>query len=159
MKLKNRIYISFFVIVLVPLLLTGIAFWGFAVYQVRSLQKQYGIEEITYENLSNNTYMLNKITQKLCTALQKTVETEPDKMEDTEYLNNINQELNEKNAYLVVRKGNMITYNKSGLDSQVIASELPVYGDMPGENDKGVYIGKDVQALVKQVDFMFPDDT
>ena len=159
MKLKNRIYISFFVIVLVPLLLTGIAFWGFAVYQVRSLQKQYGIEEITYENLSNNTYMLNKITQKLCTALQKTVETEPDKMEDTEYLNNINQELNEKNAYLVVRKGNMITYNKSGLDSQVIASELPVYGDMPGENDQGVYIGKDVQALVKQVDFMFPDDT
>ena len=159
MKLKNRIYISFFVIVLVPLLLTGIAFWGFAVYQVRSLQKQYGIEEITYENLSNNTYMLNKITQKLCASLQKTVETEPDKMEDFGYLDNINRELNEKNAYLVVRKGGVITYNKSGLDSRVIASELPMYGDMPGENDKGVYIGKDIQALVKQVDFRFPDDT
>ena len=159
MKLKNRIYISFFVIVLVPLLLTGIAFWGFAVYQVRSLQKQYGIEEITYENLSNNTYMLNKITQKLCTSLQNTVETEPDKMEDFGYLDNINRELNEKNAYLVVRKGDVITYNKSGLDSRVIASELPMYGDMPGENDKGVYIGKDIQALVKQVDFEFPDDT
>ena len=159
MKLKNRIYISFFVIVLVPLLLTGIAFWGFAVYQVRSLQKQYGIEEITYENLSNNTYMLNKITQKLCASLQKTVETEPDKMEDFGYLDNINRELNEKNAYLVVRKGDVITYNKSGLDSRVIASELPMYGDMPGENDKGVYIGKDIQALVKQVDFRFPDDT
>ena len=159
MKLKNRIYISFFVIVLVPLLLTGIAFWGFAVYQVRSLQKQYGIEEITYENLSNNTYMLNKITQKLCTSLQNTVETEPDKMEDFGYLDNINRELNEKNAYLVVRKGDVITYNKSGLDSRVIASELPMYGDMPGENDKGVYIGKDIQALVKQVDFRFPDDT
>lgn len=159
MKLKNRIYISFFVIVLVPLLLTGIAFWGFAVYQVRSLQKQYGIEEITYQNLSNNTYMLNKITQKLCTSLQNTVETEPDKMEDFGYLDNINRELNEKNAYLVVRKGDVITYNKSGLDSRVIASELPMYGDMPGENDKGVYIGKDIQALVKQVDFEFPDDT
>ena len=159
MKLKNRIYISFFVIVLVPLLLTGIAFWGFAVYQVRSLQKQYGIEEITYENLSNNTYMLNEITQKLCASLQKTVETEPDKMEDFGYLDNINRELNEKNAYLVVRKGDVITYNKSGLDSRVIASELPMYGDMPGENDKGVYIGKDIQALVKQVDFRFPDDT
>ena len=159
MKLKNRIYISFFVIVLVPLLLTGIAFWGFAVYQVRSLQKQYGIEEITYQNLSNNTYMLNKITQKLCASLQKTVETEPDKMEDFGYLDNINRELNEKNAYLVVRKGDVITYNKSGLDSRVIASELPMYGDMPGENDKGVYIGKDIQALVKQVDFEFPDDT
>ena len=159
MKLKNRIYISFFVIVLVPLLLTGIAFWGFAVYQVRSLQKQYGIEEITYENLSNNTYMLNKITQKLCASLQKTVETEPDKMEDFGYLDNINRELNEKNAYLVVRKGDVITYNKSGLDSRVIASELPMYGDMPGENDKGVYTGKDIQALVKQVDFRFPDDT
>ena len=80
-------------------------------------------------------------------------------MEDFGYLDNINRELNEKNAYLVVRKGDVITYNKSGLDSRVIASELPMYGDMPGENDKGVYIGKDIQALVKQVDFRFPDDT
>ena len=107
---------------------------------VQTLKKQYGIEEITYENFSNNTYMLNKITQKLCTSLQKTVETEPDKMEDVAYLDNINKELNEKNAYLVVRKGNQITYNKSGLDSHIIASELPVYGDMPGENDEPYYI-------------------
>ena len=55
MKLKNRMVISFFVIILVPLILTGVAVAGFTMYQVWSLEKKYGIEGVTYENLSNNT--------------------------------------------------------------------------------------------------------
>ena len=33
MKLKTRIIISFFIIVLEPLLFTGLAFWAFSEYQ------------------------------------------------------------------------------------------------------------------------------
>lgn len=51
MKLKNRMVISFFVIILVPLILTGVAVTGFTMYQVWSLEKKYGIEGVTYENL------------------------------------------------------------------------------------------------------------
>ena len=64
MKLKNRMVISFFVIILVPLILTGVAVAGFTMYQVWSLEKKYGIEGVTYENLSNNTMLLSKMTQK-----------------------------------------------------------------------------------------------
>lgn len=39
MKLKNRMVISFFVIILVPLILTGVAVAGFTMYQVWSLEK------------------------------------------------------------------------------------------------------------------------
>ena len=49
MKLKNRMVISFFVIILVPLILTGVAVTGFTMYQVWSLEKKYGIEGVTYE--------------------------------------------------------------------------------------------------------------
>ncbi len=157
MKLKNRIYISFFVIILVPMFLISLALMAFTSYQVYSIKKQYGIEEITYESLSNSTYMLSKITQKVCDNLQKTVNLEPEKMENTGYLNSINEELLAKNAYLLVRKGEECFYNGSGKDVQIVFSELPVYGDATEGSDRGVYIGEDVQALVKQVDFQFTD--
>lgn len=159
MKLRNRIYISFFVIILVPLILTSLALMAFTSYQVHSMKKQYGIEEITYESLSNNTYMLSKITQKLCDNLQKTVKSQPEKMEDNAYLDSVNTELTAKNAYLLVRKGENLAYNGSDVDASLIFSELPVYGDASAGSDRGVYIGEDVQALVKQVDFLFPDRT
>ena len=158
MKLKNRIIISFFVIILVPLILTVIAFMGFTSYQMRSIEKQYGIEGITYESLSNNTFMLSKMTQKLFDNLQKTAKSDADKLEDVKYLDKVNEDLKAKNAYLLIRKEYSMIYNGSDeTDSQILLEELPDYGDAMAGNDRGVYIGADIQALVKQVDFEFPD--
>ena len=81
MKLKNRMVISFFVIILVPLILTGVAVTGFTMYQVWSLEKKYGIEGVTYENLSNNTMLLSKMTQKTFSTLEKTASSDPEKLE------------------------------------------------------------------------------
>ena len=82
MKLKNRMVISFFVIILVPLILTGVAVAGFTMYQVWSLEKKYGIEGVTYENLSNNTMLLSKMTQKTFSTLEKTASSDSEKLED-----------------------------------------------------------------------------
>lgn len=157
MKLKNRIIISFFVIILVPLVLTGIALMGFTSYQVRSIEKQYGIEGITYESLSNNTYLLSKMTQKIFDNLQRTALNSPENLEDEKYLDKINKELVAKNAYLLVRKDRSMIYSGSEVDVQTILTELPDYGDAMAGSDRGIYIGADIQALVKQVDFKFPD--
>ena len=53
MKLKTRIIISFFIIVLEPLIFTGLEFWAFSQYQFKAIEKQYGIENPTYQSLSN----------------------------------------------------------------------------------------------------------
>ena len=102
MKLKNRMVISFFVIILVPLILTGVAVAGFTMYQVWSLEKKYGIEGVTYENLSNNTMLLSKMTQKTFSTLEKTASSDSEKLEDTSYLDSLNQNLTGKNAYLLM---------------------------------------------------------
>ena len=62
MKLKTRIIISFFVIILFPLALTGIALMGFTSYQMRAIEEQYGIDGVTYQSLSNNTLILDRIS-------------------------------------------------------------------------------------------------
>lgn len=157
MKLRNRIIISFFVIILMPLILTGIAFMAFTTYQVNSIEEQYEIEGVTYENFSNNTVILSKMTQKIFDQMRNTALSTPEQMENMTYLDAINKELKTKNAYLLVRKGEKLIYTGSKVDDQVILSELPAHGDAVAGNDRGIYIGADIQALVKQVDFSFDD--
>lgn len=135
MKLKNRMVISFFVIILVPLILTGVAVAGFTMYQVWSLEKKYGIEGVTYENLSNNTMLLSKMTQKTFSTLEKTASSDPEKLEETSYLNSLNQDLTGKNAYLLIRKGNDMFYCGSPTQDELLFSELPEYGDPSADND------------------------
>lgn len=44
MKLKTRIIISFFIIVLEPLLFTGLAFWAFSQYQFKVIENSMALK-------------------------------------------------------------------------------------------------------------------
>lgn len=89
MKLKTRIIISFFSIIFIPVILTSVMFYTGMKMKLESIGKQYGIEEPTYENLINNTLMLNKMTEADMEELRATVKENPKKMEQQEYLNTL----------------------------------------------------------------------
>lgn len=44
MKLKTRIFLSFLIIVLVPLLLSGAVLFGFGLYQAKTIEQRYGVQ-------------------------------------------------------------------------------------------------------------------
>ena len=156
MKLKTRITITFLAIILIPLALMAISFYGFTQYQVRSLQKQYGIET-TYESLSNSTMMLTKITQDTFSMVQEKAEKDPGVFEQSNFLETLNGRLQDMYSYLLVRKNQDIYYCGSEKDQSTLFPLLPGYGDAGSGSDTGVYIGGDEQMLVKQVDFRFTD--
>ena len=72
MKLKTRIIISFFTIILVPLVFTSIAFVGFMRIQLASIRQEYNIQDATYESLSNNISLLNKMTRAVYNEIEQT---------------------------------------------------------------------------------------
>lgn len=156
MKLKTRIIITFFVIVLVPLTLTGISFYGFAQYQIKTIQEEYGID-VSYENLSNSTMMLSKITQDTFAMVQEKAQKDPGVFEQSNYLNTLNSRLGNMYSFLLVRKDDAVYYCGTDDDTEELFELLPEYGDARAGSDSGVYIGGDVQALVKQADFLFAD--
>ncbi len=156
MKLKTRIIITFFVIVLVPLTLTGISFYGFAQYQIKTIQEEYGID-VSYENLSNSTMMLSKITQDTFAMVQEKAQKDPGIFEQSNYLNTLNSRLGNMYSFLLVRKDDAVYYCGTDDDTEELFELLPEYGDARAGSDSGVYIGGDVQALVKQADFLFAD--
>ena len=156
MKLKTRIIITFLIIVLVPMTLTGISFYGFARYQINALREEYGIE-VTYENLSNSTMMLSKITQDTFAMMQEEARRDPGVFEQSNYLNTLNSRLDNMYSFLLVRKDGNIYYCGSDEDESSLFTLLPAYGDARAGSDTGVYIGGEEQALVKQADFLFLD--
>ena len=158
MKLRTRIIVSFFAIILVPLLLSAVSLVAFAQHQLNILEEQYGIEDATYTML-NSSALLGQMTKETFENIQTMARTSPEQLEDTEQLEQLNDRLARQNSYLLVRKGDEIYYCGSQEDGEMIFSELPRYGDFLAGSDKGLYIGGEDQALVKQVDFRFADDS
>lgn len=158
MKLKTRIVISFFVIILVPVLLTGVTFCSMMHMELQTIGKEYGIENPTYENLINNTLMLNKMTESDFDEVRQKAEEDSKKLEDTEYLNTLNKRLLTEHSFLVVRKDDEIYYKGSSKinDNSVLAT-LPAYGDTSAASDSTIYLRSKEQAIVRQADFLFSD--
>ena len=154
MKLKTRIIISFFIIVLEPLLFTVLAFCFFSHYQFRAIEKQYGIENPTYETLANTAEMIARLTNKAAENIEETANTDPERFTDIQYLDSLNKELSESNSYLVVREDGRVTYYGCEDYPSALIEKLDdsYQGDNAGISDR-MYLGDKVQSLVKQINF------
>ncbi len=151
MKLKTRLIIAFLIIILVPVLLFGIVFFGFTHYQISAIERNYGVP-ISYENMSDSMQVIGKTTQDIFEELKDQAEAEPQRFLDKKYLQDINERLGQKHSFLLVRKDGELYYNGSGQDVAALFNELPVFRRFMSAVDGGSYIGRGVQAFVKQLD-------
>ena len=156
MKLKTRLIIGFMTVMVLPVLLSFTVIMAFGQFQLRSIEKTYGITGADYKVFTNTIGILNKVTESTYQQLKITTNRNAAQMEDISYLDDINQELQTMNSYLIVRKGEQLAY--SGTDEiESIWDELPEYGALDSSSENGTYLGGENQSLVKQVDFAYSD--
>lgn len=156
MKIKTKLYISFCIIIFVPILLAAVVLFGFQNIQMRAIEKTYGIKDADGYSLTTSVQLLNRLTQENFEELQRIVRTASDKLENNSYLVAANQELKEKYSYLVVIKGeNIIFYG--GDDKAQSVSCLLDKGQTDSKEKVSTYMDENENILVKQVDFAFSD--
>ena len=156
MKLKSKIIISFCIIIFVPIVLMMAALFSFQRIQVKAIEQTYGIKENNYSYFSNSMQLLSRFTKECFKELKDTAKNDPARLEDQGYLDELNQTLEQKSSYLIVRKGKELIY--IGEDASVsLLTQLPSYGDTVKDEDAGTYIDGDEQVLIKQIDFKFGD--
>ena len=156
MKFRNKIIISFCIILFVPLVLaTGVLF-GFQQIQMKAIEQTYGVDDDNYGYLSNSVQLLNRYTKDIYNELQKASEDAPQKFGDEAFLEDLNKRLEGKSSYLIVRKGGELSYIGKNA-STVLLTHLPDYGSAAENENAGIYMDVDDQVLVKQIDFVFPD--
>lgn len=159
MKLKTRLAVSFLTITLLPLILAFFAFWGLSEYQTRALEKIYDMTG-QVELLDGNSFQLwNKMTQGVQHQIRRELIKDPDSFQDKKYQEAVNQELQDKHSYMILRKNDEIIFC-GGESGKEIYAYLPEYtGDFRDSPENGIYLGGDIQNLVKQMDFLFSDKT
>lgn len=156
MKLKTRLIIGFITVMILPIMLSFTVILAFGQFQLRSIEKTYGITGADYKVFTNTIGTLNKVTESTFQQLKITTNRDASQMEEIAYLDDINQELSTINSYLIVRKDDMVSY--SGTDEvERIWEDLPEYGAADTSSENGTYLGGEIQSLVKQVDFIYPD--
>lgn len=154
MKLKTRLIIAFFVIILVPFFLISIAFFGFSRYQIQLIEKSYGVP-MELEDLSDSMQLIGKSTQQTFERLKKQAEEDKERFLEKDYLDEINNSLTSKYSWLLMRLNGDLYYNGSSENVDALFAELPAFRSFSSASDGGSYIGKDIQAFVKQLDIEF----
>ena len=161
MKLKTRLAVTFFIITLAPVILICAAAYGLSNYQAQAFRKAYGLNEQIELLSANSMQIFNRLTQKYQAQIRQSLDEDSGRFENTEYLNQLNQQLLDHYAYLIVRKDSQLIYNGS-MDAAAdmeLCSMLPEYSSLNDDLEGGIYLDGDSQHLLKQMDFRFPDDS
>ena len=157
MKLRTRLIISFCIIIVVPIMLAGATMWGFGQFQMRTIRQAYNMDGNAYDYLANSIKVLSHFTKTDYEELQRVAGEEPEKLENRQYLDEIDNGLAGKYSYLIVRKGKNVIYGAE--KDREVAANLPEYDEEPTEGSSGIYVEGEEQVLLKQIDFKYPDQS
>ena len=100
MKLRTRLIISFFIIILVPVLLAGATMWGIGKYQMRAIRQIYDTDGNAYDYFLNSFEALSSFTKSTYEELQRVAKDAPEQLANQEYLDEVNRKLEDRYSYL-----------------------------------------------------------
>ncbi len=160
MKFRTKIKLSFIVLTIIPIFAMAVVLFYIGSSQLRSMEKKYGVDDIGIESISNPTRIYSKITKDIHNEILDMIGSESGQLENMDTLERINEKLEEKFSFLVVKKNGKILFNGGDEHDEEI-EKLPDYQDdsgYTGENVVSSYIYGDYKYLIKQIDFMFPGE-
>lgn len=155
MKLKNKLVISFCIMVFLPVILCSLAMGCLYHIQKESIERTYEVEDgAVHIGVYSPIMIFGRITDGIYEDMKVKVEENPAQFADTGYLDELSQELSAKLSCLVVRENGRIIYNSTGLPDADIRKILPEYSDTKENiSDVGTYKGGEYQNLIKQLNF------
>ena len=155
MKFRTRLLVTSITIVLVPFLLTSIAFLVVGSH-VEDAENEFGFLDKNNLSFSYTIENYSHITEAILEQVKEQITSDSTKLEDKEYLDRVGGELNSKFSYIIVRKDSDLYYAGNEKAAKRIFSMLPEYGNEMPDSEAGLYYN-DMKKLVKQIDFQFAD--
>lgn len=161
MKLRTKLLITFFTIVILPIALVYVCILALGSYQSRVLKADYDISGVSDLYSGASVQVFNSLTMGVQQDIHEAAVQSPDQFEDPEYQKELNKKLSGKYSFLIVRKGDEIIYNgNASEDIDALEQELPEYRDEDTDDSKsGSVFSSDSKRLIKQQDMTFSDGT
>ncbi len=155
MKLRNRLFAAFFIIILLPCSMIGTIGSVILAQQVSSMEDTYQVETDGWEVVTEPVQILNRMTKSVFNELSTMAQQYPERFCDTAQMNTVNTGLLKSYSYLLVEKNNEMIFVGNQMHYNRIMRQIPDVGGSQVTYDGGVYVGGEVPFLVKQQDFSF----
>ena len=147
MKLKNRLIMSFLIIIFVPLLWALLLFWG-----ITQTQKNREDSQRRALYFANSLSLLQNNTSNEIMILKKWAEKSPDNFQKRSLVRKMNESLQAKHSFLIQRENFKIVYDGSDLNVHPNYTELPEYGQL-NDGETLVDTVGDVPVTIQQVNY------
>ena len=154
MRLRTRLWVTFAIIVVLPLLLATCSIISISYYVRSNASEAYGLKKVEWSMVMDPVKGFTRLTNREYQELKVMAQENPQKLEDMQYLQAMNGKLAEKSSYLMVRRGENIIYAGNEKNSGEIMESLGTFG-YPVAQD-GFYYDS-LSVVVKQVNFTAAD--
>lgn len=155
MKLKNRLFAAFLIIILLPCSMIGTIGSVILAQQVKSMEETYRIDTDNWEIITEPVQILNRMTRASFNELSTMAMRYPDRFTDRKRLDALNEGLLESYSYLLVKKEGEMSYIGNMSHYKSISTQIPDAGSIATAYDGAVYVAGSVPFLVKQQNFIF----
>lgn len=155
MKFKTRLRITFITIIVLPLVLTVLAFLFIGVF-LMNYQQGRSLTEVDYSLIGEAFQTFAATADNTYEEIEEQAERDITLLEDKEYLKKLNASISNKSAYILVRKNQEIYYTGNSAAAKKIFDKLPEFGNVMVEEDSGYYYNE-LNKYVRQFDFTFRD--
>lgn len=157
MKLKNRLFAAFLIIILLPCSMIGTIGSVILAQQVSTMEETYLVETDGWEVVTEPVQILNRMTRSSFNELSTMALRYPERFLDGQRMVSVNSGLLKSYSYLLVEKNNEMIFVGNQLHYNSICRQIPDMGASQMAYDGGIYVGGDVPFLVKQQNFLFED--
>lgn len=158
MSIKKRITVAVAIICLIPVLLITLTCRLIIQYHMESIATVYNVETDTVTVLQNPMLLYANLTKQIYFDLQNVTLYDQEKLADSEYLEEVNQQLKNRYSFLVIRKGaDGIAYCGNWDVFSQMKNNLPDFGNSYVNGEIGLYVSGNYPTLLKQLDYMGTD--
>ncbi|MBQ6321335.1 MAG: HAMP domain-containing protein [Lachnospiraceae bacterium] len=154
MKIKTRLKIAFCATVLIPLIILSAATVIFGLAKIHAFEKNYGIN-FSFNYFVNTAPAISEAASDNYEKMSTDASSDPDSFLNFAYLQEQNEQLQDKLSYLLVLKNGKLFYQGSEKDAETLISHLPGAGR--DSADYGTYIGGETRVLVRDIPLSFTD--
>lgn len=157
MKLKTRLIVAFVLIIILPILLTTVIFFGYRIFASSNIKQNYGVNDINVELLSNPVDAYSQLTEEEMKQLENMAQTNPSALLEESFLDKTEEALSLKASNLVIIRDGKIVYNK-GIDNDRLLATLEKENTNTDVEKSGYYL-RDFKAVIRSFSFELSDGT
>ena len=155
MKLRTRLMVTFLIIVILPILLTSVAYSVVRIATRQNIRETYGVENVSMSLISNPVEGFSELTDAEYEELKVVAQTAPEQFSNEGFLAQTNHLLQEKASCLVIVQDGNIIYNGGKLNNEVYEF---LTKEENGSNfgNQGHYLDG-LEVLIKQINYTDTD--